>query len=133
MTRTDILVIEGTAREVAKGLHTGRSTSMMISAVEVAELCRLALEHPTVRMQAMPPLDAEMARDLERKLHAALAREQALRTALAFYTRNGPIGKDAWQEGFDSYGHCWNFDWPGDKADNPWEIAESALSTTPTA
>jgi hypothetical protein len=59
MTRTDILIIEGTAREVAKGLHTGRSTSMMLSAVEVAELCRLALEHPMMRMQAMPPRNGQ--------------------------------------------------------------------------
>jgi hypothetical protein len=51
ITRTDILVIEGTAKEMAKRLHENKSTSMM---VEVAELCRLALEHPMIKMQAMP-------------------------------------------------------------------------------
>jgi hypothetical protein len=54
ITRTDILVIEGTAKEMAKRLHENKSTSMMLSAVEVAELCRLALEHPMIKMQAMP-------------------------------------------------------------------------------
>jgi hypothetical protein len=54
ITRTEILVIEGTAKEMAKRLYENKSTSMMLSAVEVAELCRLALEHPMIKMQAMP-------------------------------------------------------------------------------
>jgi hypothetical protein len=59
ITRTDILVIEGAAKEMAKGGTRGNNgqaggTSMMLNAHEVAELCRLALEHPMIKMQAMP-------------------------------------------------------------------------------
>jgi regulator of sirC expression with transglutaminase-like and TPR domain len=71
--------------------------------------------------QVTPYVDAEMARDLERRLHAALAREQALRGVLELVKKKWTFSAN------QMHTHTWH-DW----ADCIVAI-ESALSTTPTA
>lgn len=57
--------------------------------------------------------------------YAKLLQERdRLRDALAHYADRSRWRKEV----IDSYsGECSLFDWPGDLADEPWEIAEKAL------
>jgi hypothetical protein len=78
--------------------------------------------------QVTPYVDAEMARDLERRLHAALAREQALREALQFEAERCPV--------CGGLGHTMHGSTSGQPTQHQCERCApilSILSTTPTA
>jgi hypothetical protein len=77
-------------------------------------------------------LGALMKRTFE--LHAAESANAALRKALAFYARR--TDDEGWQNWTQAVcdsmsGLVAHFDWPGDEADEPWEVAEKALSSPP--
>lgn len=63
-------------------------------------------------------------RAVRAQLTAAVLQNKRFRKALEFYQN-----PKAWREAADNYGHVWAFDWPGDLAENPWEIAQRALGT----
>lgn len=78
--------------------------------------------------------ETEMGADAEAGFVDELNAENArLREALKFYGKSHPQGE--WIDHVcDSYsGLAYAFDWPGDVQDEPWEVAERALSRQVTA
>ena len=70
-------------------------------------------------------IDTEMYRYIE-NLKEQLTKAK---TALSHYIRRYENGKCwNWRERGDSNGNLYCFDWLGDEADEPWEVAENVLN-----
>jgi hypothetical protein len=70
----------------------------------------------------MVEADTRFIAHARQDIPALLDEVERLREALRYYA-----DPKAWTEGTDDMGATYNFDWPGDLGDNPWDIANRAL------